>query len=58
MTTRRPSKPIQEKGVYHQWPKRKWYDDTNGDYALIVLQLVLAPIAIPYFWIRKLLRKF
>lgn len=54
MTTRRPQKPIHEKGRYRA--KSNWYNklDTNGDTSLMIFQLVLAPVVIPYLWIRRI----
>jgi hypothetical protein len=55
MTTRRPQRPISEKGVYHKPVKQSWFDkmNANGDLSNIILQVVLAPFALPYFWIKR-----
>lgn len=57
MSTRRPISPIAEKGVHVQQDKLSWWDrfDSNGDYSLAILQLVLAPIVLPYLMIKRYL---
>ena len=52
------TRPIQEQGVYHVPSKKTWWDkiDTNGDVGLMIIQFALAPIVLPYMWIKRLFR--
>ena len=54
--TRKPARPIKEQGVLHVQPKLSWFDkmNPNGDFGIMILCAVLAPVALPYFWLRSL----
>lgn len=55
--TQRPTRPIQEKGIYVD-PKTRSHDwDANGDYSNIIVQLILFPVVMPFILIKRLFCK-
>jgi len=60
MTTRRPMRPISEKGVMVEPDERSWFDkmNSNGDLSNLIVQLALLPIFGPYVLVVRTIKNF
>lgn len=57
MPTQKPSRPICEKGV-HSLPRPWWKKDcdANGDFGVMLMTLMLAPVVLPYMYVTSALK--